>query len=70
MAKSLQLQFETANGKRLLVTVDDPKENLTSSEIERGMEAIIASDVFHVEGSPLSVVKSARVVERTVTQII
>ncbi|WP_391209477.1 DUF2922 domain-containing protein [Psychrobacillus sp. L4] len=70
MAKSLQLQFETASGKRLLVTVDDPKESLTSKEIEDGMEAIVSSNVFHVEGTPLSIVKSARIVERNVTQII
>ncbi|QFF99102.1 DUF2922 domain-containing protein [Psychrobacillus glaciei] len=70
MAKSLQLQFETTTGKRLMVTVDDPKDSLTNTEIEVGMEAIIASNVFHVEGIPLSIVKSARVVERNVTQII
>ena len=70
MAKSLQLNFETANGKSLMLTVDDPKESLTSTEIDEGMKAIIASNVFHVEGTPLSIVKSARVVERNVTNII
>ncbi|WP_313892328.1 DUF2922 domain-containing protein [Psychrobacillus sp.] len=70
MAKTLQLQFETSTGKRLMVSVDSPKETLTSTEIDAGMQAIIASGVFHVEGIPLAIVKSADVVERNVTQII
>lgn len=70
MAKSLQLQFETANGKRVSLSVDDPKETLTEAEIEAGMQAIIASNVFHVEGNPLATVRSAKVVERNVTEII
>lgn len=70
MAKSLQLQFETADGKRLMVSVEDPKDSLTNTEIETGMQSIITSNVFHVEGVPLSIVKSAQVVERNVTAII
>ncbi|MEI4768097.1 DUF2922 domain-containing protein [Psychrobacillus sp. FJAT-51614] len=70
MAKTLQLQFETDNGKLLMVTVDNPKETLTETEIQAGMAAIIASNVFHIGGKPLSAVKSAKVVERNVSQII
>lgn len=70
MAKTLQLQFETDEGKKLLVSVDDPKETLTNTEIEAGMNAIITSKVFHVEGVPLSILKSAKVVERNTTQIV
>lgn len=70
MAKTLQLQFETENGKLLMVTVDNPKDSLTEAEIEAGMAAIIASNVFHVAGRPVSAVKSVKVVERNVTQII
>ena len=70
MAKTLQLQFGAANGKSLMLTVDEPKESLTQVEIQAGMNAIISSNVFHIEGSPLSVVKNAKIVERNVSEII
>ncbi|WP_144510037.1 DUF2922 domain-containing protein [Bacillus sp. FJAT-22090] len=70
MSKVLQLQFEAANGKNFMLTVDDPKESLTPQEVETGMQAIINSNVFHVDAIPLTVVKSAKVMERNVTTII
>ncbi|GGA28039.1 MULTISPECIES: DUF2922 domain-containing protein [Psychrobacillus] len=70
MAKTLQLQFEAANGKNMMISVDEPKESLTSEEIQTGMDAIISSNVFQVEGSTLALAKSAKVVERNVTDII
>lgn len=70
MAKILQLQFEAANGKNLTLSVDDPKESLTPTEVEAGMEAVISSNVFHVDGAPLTLVKSAKVIDRNVTSII
>ncbi|MFJ8064561.1 DUF2922 domain-containing protein [Psychrobacillus sp. NPDC096426] len=70
MAKTLQLQFEAANGKNITISVDEPKESLTSEEIQTGMDTIISSNVFQVEGAPLALVKSAKVVERNVITII
>lgn len=69
MAQTLELRFETAAGKGLTLSVDQPRENLTEAEVESGMAAIIASDVFYVESLPISVVKSARLVERNVTDL-
>ena len=70
MAKTLQLQFETANGKNVTISVDEPKSTLTETEIQTGMQAIIVSNAFQSDGSPLAVIKSAKVVDRTVTEII
>jgi hypothetical protein len=70
MTKSLQLEFETVEGKKLTLSIDDPKESLTNVIIEAGMAEIIASNVFQVEGIPISIAKSAQVVERNVTQFI
>jgi len=70
MAKTLQLQFEAANGKNITISVDEPKESLTSEEIQAGMNAIINSNVFQVEGAPLTLAKTAKVVEQNVTSII
>jgi hypothetical protein len=70
MAKTLQLQFEAANGKNITISVDEPKESLTSTEIQTGMNAIINSNVFQLEGAPLALAKTAKVVEQNVTTII
>lgn len=70
MAKTLQLSFTTAQGKQTSLTVDDPKEGLTSSEVEVAMELIISSGVFEVDGSPLETAKGARIVERNVTELV
>lgn len=70
MAKTLQLHFEAANGKNITISVDEPKDSLTTEEILTGMDAIISSNVFHVGGSPLVLGTNAKVIERNVTTII
>jgi hypothetical protein len=70
MAKTLQLNFSTATGKNVMLTVDEPREDLTAAEIEAAMQEIITSGVFEVDGSPLETAKNARIVERNVTEIV
>lgn len=70
MSKTLQLKFETAHGKNVTISVDEPKSTLTEAEVLTGMQAIIASNAFQSDGSSLSVIKNAQVVDRTVTEII
>lgn len=70
MAKTLQLNFSTATGKNVMLTVDEPREDLTAPEIEAVMQDIITSGVFEVDGSPLDTAKNARIVERNVTEIV
>ncbi|MCG7336553.1 DUF2922 domain-containing protein [Sporosarcina sp. ACRSM] len=70
MAKTLQLNFSTATGKNVMLTVDEPREDLTAPEIEAVMQDIITSGVFEVDGSPLETAKNARIVERNVTEIV
>lgn len=70
MAKTLQLNFVTAAGKQTSLTVDEPRADLSPAEVEAAMQEIISSGVFQVDGSPLETVKGARIVERTVTDLI
>ncbi|MCG7345182.1 DUF2922 domain-containing protein [Sporosarcina sp. ACRSL] len=70
MAKTLQLSFTTAEGKQTSLTVDEPKDGLTPVEVEAAMQQIISSGVFEVDGSPLETVKGARIIERTVTELV
>jgi hypothetical protein len=70
MAKTLQLNFATASGKKLMLTVDEPRENLTSAEVESAMQGVINAGVFGVDDSVIESAISARIVERTVTELI
>lgn len=70
MAKTLQLIFNTENGKSVTLTVDEPRADFTAPEVEAAMQAIIASSVFEVNDYPLESIKSARVVERDVTDLL
>lgn len=68
MAKTLELIFETAAGKAITLSVDDPRENLTTPELLAGMQTIIAQNIFEVEGSPFVLAKGARIIERNVAE--
>ena len=70
MAKTLQLNFSTANGKNMMLTVDEPRADLTAPAVEAAMQAVIASGVFEMDGFPLETSKGARIVERNVTEIV
>ncbi|MBD7985930.1 DUF2922 domain-containing protein [Sporosarcina sp. Sa2YVA2] len=70
MAKTLQLNFTTVAGKQTSLSVDHPRAGLTAVEVQAAMEQIIGSGTFEVDGSPLGAVKSARIVERTVTELV
>lgn len=66
MAKTLELIFETVAGKGVVLSVDEPREDLTALELATGMQTIITQNIFEVEGSPFAIAKGARVIERNV----
>ncbi|MCM3388394.1 DUF2922 domain-containing protein [Ureibacillus chungkukjangi] len=68
MTQVLELKFDTANGKSMTLTVDNPKENLTGDEVENAMQEIISSNIFHNNGASLVAINQARIVERTVSE--
>lgn len=70
MAKTLQLNFETVSGKKMMLTVDEPREDLTTVQVEAAMQEVINAGIFGVDDSLIDSAISARVVERTVTELI
>ena len=70
MAKTLQLNFNTASGKKVSLTVDEPRADLTPQSIEAAMQEIIAANVFEINGAALASVAGARVIERNVTELV
>lgn len=70
MAKTLQMTFATAAGKTMVLTVDEPREDLSEQAVQNAMESIIATQVFEINGYPLAEIKGATIVERTATPLI
>ena len=70
MAKTLQLNFHTASGKKVTLTVDEPRQDLVAQSVEAAMQEIIASGVFELNGAPLTTAVDARIVERNVTELV
>ncbi len=69
MAKVLEMLFDTAQGKKFTISVDEPRADLTASEVNTGMQALLASNVFYADGANLVSAYQARIVERNVTEM-
>jgi hypothetical protein len=67
MAKSLELQFVTENGKSAKVSLDNPKEPIDQELVKQSMDKIIAAGVFYTPNGNLVSAQGARVIERNVT---
>lgn len=70
MAKTLQLEFANAAGKTLLISVDEPLETVTEVEVTSAMQTIIASSLFEVDGSAVSTIHAAQIIDRQVQEVI
>lgn len=69
MAQVLQLTFANIAGDTMTININDPKPNLTETEVNAAMQTIIDQAVFSKDGFLYNVKKSARIVERNVTAI-
>ena len=63
VTKKLLMTFKTDEDKNVSISVEDPKQNLTESEILEAMNVIIANDVFAPNGEALVEKVGAKVVE-------
>jgi len=70
MAKTLQLNFTTSGGKKMMLTVDEPRVDLTPQIVGDAMQEIIQSGAFEIDEFPLEIANSARIVERTVAELL
>ena len=63
VTKKLLMTFKTDEDKNVSISVEDPKNNLTESEILEAMNLIIEKDVFMPNGEALIEKIGAKVVE-------
>lgn len=67
MAKTLELQFVTEFGKTARITLDNPKEPIDQIVVKQSMDLVVASGIFTTASGNLATAKSARVIDRNVT---
>ena len=61
----LLMTFKTSDDKKVSITVDNPREDLTETEIKEAMNTIIEKDIFSPNGLVSAV--SAKVVQTDTT---
>ena len=68
MAHVLQLTIANAEGKTMTFNVANPKPNLTEAEVNAAIQTIVDQGIFSHEGFVFNEKKSAKIVERNVTE--
>ena len=63
----LLMTFKTSDDKKVSITVDNPREDLTETEIKEAMNTIIEKDIFSPNGDCLVSAISAKVVKTDTT---
>ena len=63
VTKKLLMTFKTDEDRNVSISVEDPRQNLTESEILEAMNLIIEKDVFMPNGETLVEKVGAKVVE-------
>jgi hypothetical protein len=70
MTQTLRMTFLNAAGNRISISLDNPRDNLTQSEVEAAMNTVITKNVFTTSGGDLVSIDSAAVIDTTTTEII
>lgn len=60
--KRLVMAFLTGVGRKISISIDDPKENITEAEIVDAMNLIIEKNIFVPYGSELVATVDAKVI--------
>ncbi|MCO1600192.1 DUF2922 domain-containing protein [Desulfosporosinus nitroreducens] len=68
-SKVLKLTFLTTGGKSFVISVAQPRENLTLPEAQAVMETVIAKNVFNSPSGELAAIRDIRVVDMTTNDL-
>ncbi len=68
--KTLELYFQTAEGKSAKISVPDPKEPVDALAVQQAMDLIVAKNIFLFATGEIAAKANARVVERTITDVV
>jgi hypothetical protein len=62
LTKRLLMTFKDEDEKKISLSVDDPRENITEAEIKAVMDLIVAKNIFAPNGMDLVAAVEAKVV--------
>lgn len=65
--RKLVMTFKTTDDKKISLTVDNPREDLTDEEVKTAMELIKEKNIFAPGGADLASLVSAKVVQTDTT---
>lgn len=65
--RKLVMTFKTTDDKKVSLTVDNPREDLSEEEVKTAMELIIEKNIFAPGGADLASLVSAKVVQTDTT---
>lgn len=69
MAKTLEMVFTDAAGKDIVISLLDPKDDLTATQVQTVMQDIVARNIFATKNGDLTAAGSARIRSREVTAL-
>lgn len=70
MATRLRMSFLNSLNRTTSMSLDNPKADLTPTQVQAVMDDIIAKNIFNSSGGDLVSVKGAEVVTTTVNELI
>ena len=68
--KTIQMVFTTENGKTYRMEFNNPKDTLTSTDVQTVMQMIIDRNIIQTTNGTLTAIKDGGVVDRTYTDLV
>ena len=60
--KKLLMTFKTTDDRKISLSIDDPREDITEDEIKTAMELVISKNIFTTGGSDIESIVDAKIV--------
>ena len=68
MKKRLMMTFKTEGDKKISISVDNPRADVTEEEIKTVMDLILAKNIFNISGNDIVALVDAKVVQTGTTE--
>ncbi|QQY79153.1 DUF2922 family protein [Keratinibaculum paraultunense] len=65
----LELEFKDEAGKKFILSLDEPRDDLTEIEVKAAMDNILAQNAFFTNGGNIVATAGARVITTTIKEL-
>jgi len=69
MAQTLELTFINAADKNFTISLDNPREGLTGTEVKAVMDMIVSKNIFRTSGGDVVQPARARLINKDITEL-